>query len=677
MSPRRELLIALLLGVAVRIPFWLEALRTPVDGDGAVVGLMAQHVGEGTTFWGTSYMSPLEAWLAAPLVAALGPTETPIRLLYFLLGLVLIPLAYFLAGAIGPRAAFPAALLMACPSPYFLLMAALPPEIYPTILILCAVLLLITLHSNGRLAERPVRWAALWGGLAGLALWMHLLTASVVAVCAAYLAVRTRRGWLWLAVACLPLLVASAPWWTRALLDRRTFAVVSVSSRDETLLGHLGQILPQMHRPVGGILGTHVPVIPDDRDHVVETPAPAAALLVIAYGCVLLWTLRAGRSNPEVLLLLAAALAPVLAFPLPLRSSPEAIRYLTPIYLPLLALVAWTIEALAGRGRALGVVAVVAALHLSGGLCLLEAWRQTDRTQPPFLRPDLLPVRQFLEARGIRRAYASYAPAYRLTYESGERLIVSQPWNERFPDDPLPYLDEVRFAKNVAWILTPDLPSHLPSRERFEAALTAAGGTWRRDEVGSAVVYSDFHPPFGPTVVPLSSAGPAGDGDLATRLVEPSKGPSTYRLPSAVALQAVTLVAPHGELRLLKNMDVAVSADGASFDVVAERRHVREYRDLRWVNGHPQYVIDDDLVAVPLAGRSVAAIRITPIGSSQAWAIGEILLHHTAEGGQSGEWDEWLAPDLTWPERRRALADSPRRDREDWYYRSLLAERRR
>jgi hypothetical protein len=41
-------------------------------------------------------------------------------------------------------------------------------------------------------------------------------------------------------------------------------------------------------------------------------------------------------------------------------------------------------------------------------------------------------VRRFLNEHAIRRAYASYGPAYRLTFETGERIIVSQPWNERF-----------------------------------------------------------------------------------------------------------------------------------------------------------------------------------------------------------------------------------------------------
>ena len=105
-------------------------------------------------------------------------------------------------------------------------------------------------------------------------------------------------------------------------------------------------------------------------------------------------------------------------------------------------------------------------------------------------------------------------------------------------------------------------------------------------------------------------------------------------------------------------MDVEVSADGAAFETVASRRRRGEREDLRWVNGHPQYVIDHDLIAVPLAGRTVAAVRIRPVASTDPWAVGEVLLHR-AEGRPAQPWDEWLDPALTWTERR--AASKPRR----------------
>ena len=72
MRPSRAIPLALLLAIVVRLPFWIEALHTPVDGDTAIVGLMARHPGVGTTFWGQPYGSPLDSWVALPFVAAYG-----------------------------------------------------------------------------------------------------------------------------------------------------------------------------------------------------------------------------------------------------------------------------------------------------------------------------------------------------------------------------------------------------------------------------------------------------------------------------------------------------------------------------------------------------------------------------------------------------------------------------
>jgi hypothetical protein len=321
-------------------------------------------------------------------------------------------------------------------------------------------------------------------------------------------------------------------------------------------------------------------------------------------------------------------------------------------------------------------VLALAALHLAGGTRLLDAWRTLDRAQAPFLLPDLAPVRRLLESRGIRHAYASYGPAYRLTFESGERIVASQPWNERFRHYPLPFLDEVRFAKNVAWVLTPKIPTDLPTPRSFEDALAAAGGSSRKLVLGGAVVYLDFVPPFGPRVTAAGpAAGPLGDLDLATAL-RPEPGDSlTVPLIPPRALDGLSLLCGPGEPHLPRSLDVEVSADGLVFEPVASRRRREERQDLRFVNGHLQAVLDHDLIAVPLGGRQVAAVRITPRESQDAWTLAELLLHPAEEAAARPPWDEWLDPGLSWQERSASLARAPLREREDWHYRTLLVSR--
>jgi hypothetical protein len=674
--PRRDIPLALAAAVLVRIPFWLEALRTPLDGDSSIIGLMARHLGRGTSMWGQPYGSPLDAWIAAPFVALLGTTVEAVRVPYFLCGLALIPLAYFLAGALHPRAAFPAAVVMACPPPYFLLLSALPPPFYPTTLVLCGGLLLWAIRlawSEGR-----PRWLALcgWGALAGLALWTHLMSASAVAAGLACLVWR-RAPRIRVALAVVvPLLATSAPWWLRALSPaEQAMRAVSLSGREEGFVDHLAEVLPQMHRPVLGLLGAHVPMIPDEGSHLVAAPVWVAALLAVVYlGALVLSAKGARVSSPETMLLGAAALA-LIAFPLPIRSGPNTIRFLTPAYLPLLAVIVARL-ARAGPRRAWLVVLVLANLHLVGGARLLAAWRVADRAEAPFLLPDLAPAQELLIARGVRRAYASYGPAYRLTYESGERIVASQPWNERFRHYPLPFLDEVRFWRGVAWVLTPTVPTDLPHPKLFERALRDIGGGFVRDEAGAAVVFHGFVPPFAPEGTSPPGAGAAGDGDPFTALAPAREEPTTIRLEQPTALDALSLLGGVSDVRLLRSMDLQVSGDGVAFETVASRRRRQEREDLRWVGGHPQYVIDHDLISVPLRGRVVAALRIVPVLSTDPWTLSEVVLHPTG-AGRKGPWDEWLAPELSWPKRREALAASPRPNREDWLYRSLLAARAR
>jgi hypothetical protein len=676
MRPSRALPLALLLALAVRVPFWIEALRTPVDADTAIVGLMARHPGEGTTFWGQPYGSPLDSWLAIPFVAVWGTGTEALRLPYFLLGLALVPLAYGLARALHPAAALPAAVLVACGPPYFILLSALPPPLYPTTLVLCGLVLLLAVHAGQALDEerQPLGLLALLGALSGLALWTHLMSASVLAAAGTWLLLRARGRRRLLAFALVPFLATSAPLWIRAARGGQATGIVRVAERDSTAVAHLAEVVPRLYEPLGGLLGTHVPVLADSEDFVLHPPGWIAAGLVLLYGLLLVLAGRAARrGHPSVLYLLAAALA-LLAFPFPARAAPHTIRFLTPLYLPVAALVAWAAAPRGTTRRAWVAVLTLSALQLTGATQLLGAWRSLERAEAPFLLPDLGPVREALGERGVRHAYASYGPAWRLTWESGERIVASQPWNERFRHYPLPRLDEVRFARNVAWVLTPDIPTDLPPPSELDKTLRRLGGRWKQIEAGPAQLFLDFVPPFSPEVSPWPDAGAAGDGDPRTFLTPDPVAPLVMRLPEPIPLVGLTLVAALEGPRLPRSMDVETSGDGETFETVARRRRRQERGDIRWRDGTPQAVLDHDVIAIPLGGRTVSALRIVPHVSSDPWRLAEVLVH-TAPGRQA--WDEWLSPDLGWAARRHALAERSRPARADWYSRLAVAAHHR
>ena len=322
MSPWRAIPLALLLAVVVRVPFWIEALQTPVDGDTAIVGLMARHPGVGTTFWGQPYGSPLDSWVALPFVAVWGNTVEALRLPYFLLSLLLVPLAYALARELHPSAGLPAAALVACPPPYFLLLSALPPPFYPTTLVLVRA---GAAHRRARRAqarggrrERPAGNPAAARPLLG----PRALDAPHV---------RERRGGgRAVGARCARAAgggCSSGRWcrsWRRARpcgrarsRTREAMRIVQVADRNETTLEHLAATLPRLHEPLGGVLGTHVPVVADAEDFVLYHRGWAAALTVLLYGLMLVLAGRAVTSRSPALLLFAAAALALAGLPVP------------------------------------------------------------------------------------------------------------------------------------------------------------------------------------------------------------------------------------------------------------------------------------------------------------------------------------------------------------------------
>jgi hypothetical protein len=670
-SGGRALAAAVALGAAVRAPFWVQALRTPADGDLAVIGAMSRDPFASLTMWGQPYGAPLDAWLVRLCTSLFGESLLALRLPGFVLGLALIPLAWGLARRIAPAAALPAALLVALAPPYLLLLGASPPPFYALALALGGATLLLAVDAGERLDARAAARGRLWalGLCAGLGLWNHLMSASVVAAAAW----RLRRHARAALPALLGLAIGAAPLAWRLAFDPAAGRPLAVSSRQQGPFANVAETLPQMHRPLLALLGAHAPLVADESAPLTRPPAPFAALFLLGWLAAVAAALRAQRGHEAARTLALAAGLALLAFPFPLRSGPHTIRFLTPLFLPLVALAA------AGLARALPARAVALAtalglLQLPGAAALESAWRAADRAAPPFLLVDLGEVQARLEQRGLRHAYASYGPAWRLGWESGGRVTASQPWNERFRHHPLPFEGEVAWAQDVAWVLTPDVPTDLPAPREFEDALGQIGGTCRREEVGAAVVFSDCTPPFSPRVEPWP-AGPLGDRDLAPAVTRRGDDPLTLELPSPRALDAVTLLGPATGPALPRGYDLRVSADGVTWQRVVRRRRGEERRDLAWSNGFPRYATDDRERAVALGGRPVRALRLEPQQGTGDWALAEILLHPATPPAEREPWAEWLPPAADAASRAAALTANPRPDRADYWSRLLLARR--
>jgi hypothetical protein len=492
------------------------------------------------------------------------------------------------------------------------------------------------------------------GALAGLAVWTHLMSLATVAVVGVVLArgawrARARGGAAWALVA---FLAASAPWWTAAAREPSATAVLGVAHEGAPVLAHAERIARRLPEPLAAVLGLWSPLTADEGERTVAAPVIVRVILALGWlaAAAAGWSVLRGR--PIAAMLAGAIVLTILAFPFPVRSEPYTVRFLTPIVVPLAVLAAAGAVRLAGPARAWLVVAPLCALQLWTSARLLAEWR---RSGPEALVPDCARVLDVLREQRLARAYASYHTAYCLTYTSGETVVVSPPWNERFWGYPMPYLDEVRSADRVGWVLVPGVDFGLPGPHTFEAKVAGIGGRFARAEAGPAAIYFDFVAPFAARTSMAAVEGPAGDGDVSTRVVEPP-GSATFTVTPPRAIAGVTLLAGTSAPDLPRAMDVDVSSDGTTFERVGRRRRGRETVDLAWVNGQPQFLVDDLAFSVPLDGRIVAAVRIAPTEPAP-WAVSEVLLHPVgvAEGGADADADaRRLYRDLVARRRRNA-----------------------
>src|SRR5919204_2227240 len=186
----------LLVGLAARLAV-IGSQLGEIDGDEAVVGLMARHIaflGERPVFyWGQPYLGSLEAFSAAPLFRVFDSSTLALKLVPTAYSLGFLWLSALIARRLfGDGPALATAAYLAMPPSMWAVWSQKARGGYAELLFLGEVLLLATLW----LAARPsVRGALVWGLLGGLAFWTHLLAVVYLLPCLVYVGlIRLRRG---------------------------------------------------------------------------------------------------------------------------------------------------------------------------------------------------------------------------------------------------------------------------------------------------------------------------------------------------------------------------------------------------------------------------------------------------------------------------------------------------
>src|SRR5579859_5871029 len=201
MVPRVSLFgIGLAAAVAIGLALRLAIIASPlgeIDGDEAVVGLMARHIaflGERPVFyWGQPYLGSLEAFSAAPFFAVFDSSTLLLKLVPTAYSLGFLGLSALLARRLfGMGPALATAAYLAVPPSMWAVWSTKARGGYAELLFLGQALLLVTLALG---QSRSRKLALLWGLLAGLAFWTHLLGVVYLVPAAIFLAFGRRAKW--------------------------------------------------------------------------------------------------------------------------------------------------------------------------------------------------------------------------------------------------------------------------------------------------------------------------------------------------------------------------------------------------------------------------------------------------------------------------------------------------
>lgn len=460
--------------VIVGIVFRAWMLSSPIgrlDSDEAVVGLMARHMLDGdfpVYFWGQPYGGPHEAALAAAVFSVAGSSVVALKLVPAALAAIASVLTWRVgrrtvgeaAGAIG------AALMWVWPMA-FVWWSIKAVGFYQAGLVAGLGVVLCAL----RLRERD-SWvdAIVLGLLAGTAWWATAQTVYLTAPVVVWL-IASRPRVLKVAPAALAgAVIAAGPW----LVDniRNDWAGLHAPELGIPDNGYVDHLRLFFTEALPRALGLRLPDgwLPPDGGQV----AYAILLALFVYAAVRL------RGNARVLVLIAAsypflfALSPFSWY----VEHPRYLYFLAPVTALLLAHGLTKVPAAAAAG------AFATILGLT--VVALVIVNRDNRLIPPV--PDVrsglpvTPVVEYMEEEGIDAAWATYWLAYRLTFESGEDVIVT------------PYSGAVRNAEYAAFVRDdPDAAyvflDESAMDDHFRSALEGMGIAFDRAAVEGFVVY--------------------------------------------------------------------------------------------------------------------------------------------------------------------------------------------
>lgn len=470
--------IAALVGLVLRIWIFMSPFGH-MDADEAVWGLMAKHVLNGefpALFWGENYGGTLEIILTAPLYALLGPRKITVELVPMLFNLASVYLVWRIAKRLlGDRAGLVAAAVYWVWPGYVVWKAMKAHGFYGSGMAFSLLAILLAFRLFEKVTVRDV--FAL-GVAAGAAWWTSPQVILILVPLAVWLLLRRPAVLKQIHFLVAGLALGALPWLVHNLTNNWRSITETLATPHGDYSDHLTGAI---RNGIPAILGLRAPW----TQQWVLTPWLGRAVYVLALAGLLLLAyrvvfVRSERTGKQLLVLIA------LLYPFIFSWSSQGWFVTEPRYFFLLApiVVILAVSAIRHWTPQLFVTAVcVAVLSSTAGLSFADAGNATFGLAPNVALPaDISLLIEALEDNGVRHIYANYWIAYRVVYETDERIIA-------FPEE-----GKVRIADQAAEVAADPAAAHVfligsTSGPPYTSALDASGVPYNRIEAGAFVIY--------------------------------------------------------------------------------------------------------------------------------------------------------------------------------------------
>ncbi len=639
--------------------------HVPVTTDEAITVLQAKRIREGEwplLVWAQPYQFPTEAYLSAPLVCRAPRTPWGGRYVSFLEGLAALALLLLLARRMGPwRQTWPAAALILFPSAYLLMIQfgySLPHN--SPIFLLTGGALLLTLGAAPLTAWRCLRFF-LAGAFCGLAFTTNML-ALPLAVPVLGASAFQGRWRQWPANLCLlaaGVLAGLVPFLAAVVTLPGAHAMVADTRPFGEAVRHLWA--PAVSMTLTRAMGFLTTLYPDTR-YYLDFPARLYPLFPYLFAAVLLgatairaarFVRRLARGQPPepgpADVFTAAVWLNLAVFTTSARGHSGELRYLVPAALsfPFLLGAVYAASPRWLRGALAGVCVLLAAVNAAAAVTLTRAWRAPGFAERVMDTPDLGPALDYLDRHGIRHCVAAHWQAYRINFLTDERILCSQPLNERFKDWPLPYKEQVDAATNVAYVMSARSNRDF-TPATLDAALAETRISARRETLGAFTVFHDFrrHPDMAADVpVPAASlrlvashnpgqAAHLSDGDEATGWTsQAAQSPGMW-----IELRLARPL-PLSRLELRYGTDCSDQAPALDISLRTDRGWQPPLRvpgrldPFEFIRGHPVYGRLLQTIAGGPAPADAVRLAIAEPNPHRHWSLSEITVYQRPAAG--------------------------------------------